>query len=533
MRDLFSGTGRLTRFLLRRERLMSAIWLVILVAFSVILAFGMGGMFTDEARVALAETLKNPATVVMMGPVYGADNYTTGAMYSNTMLLWICIAVAVMNIFLVVRHTRADEERGRAEVLRSLPAGRLAGLNATMIVAVVVNAALSLLTGFGITAVGAESMGFSASMLYGAVLGVVGLFFAALAALFSQLSSSSRGAMSLSFLALGVTYMMRAAGDMGNEALSLASPLGLAQRAQIYVENYWWPVLVILLEGIVLAVIAYMLNSVRDMDQGFIPAKPGRKEASVMLRSPSGLAFRLLRTSLIIWLIVIFAIAASYGSILGDIQQFVAESDFYQMLIGINDKFSTAEMFTAMVNAIMALISLIPVLTVIMKLRSEEKESRSEHLLSRVVTRTKYMAGYVSIAFVSSILFQLATALGLYSAAAAVLDKPIELSFFIKANLVYLPAVWIMMGIAVLLIGVLPRTVSAVWAYFGFVFFLAFVGRALLLPDWLKSLTPLNYIPVLPVDEINLATLAVLTVIAAALTAAGFVFYRRRDSVTI
>jgi len=530
MRGNLDNSGRLVRFILRRERVISTIWIVALVLFSVALAPGMGNMFDDEARQALAETLKNPAMIAMMGPVYGIENYTAGAMYSGTMLLWMIIAVAVMNIFLVVRHTRGDEEKGRAEVVRSLPTGRLANLNATMITAVAVNDVLALLTGLGIAAMGVEGMGFAASMLYGAALGVSGLFFAAVAALFSQLLSSSHGAAGYSFLALGVFYMMRAAGDMYSEALSLASPLGLVQRAQVYVENHWWPVLIMLLETVVLVVIAYALNAVRDIDQGFIHARPGREEASTVLRSSFGLAFRLLRNTLIVWVIVMFTLGAAYGSILGDIETFVAESEFYQMIIGANNDYSTAMMFTTMVTSIMALICVIPVLSAATKLRSEEKENRAEHVLARAVTRVKYMGGYVALAFASSVLLQCATAFGLYASAAIVLEEPIALGFLLKANLVYLPALWGMIGVAVLLIGLLPKATGAIWAYFGFSFFTVFIGRLLELPQWLSKISPFGYIPQLPVDSINYTALAVLTVIAAVLTAAGFAFYKKRDT---
>jgi len=535
MRGNFNNTGKFVRFILRRERIVSSLWVGLVTLFSVALAPGLANMFDAPARAAYVLAVDNPAMVAMMGPVYGAGNFTAGAMYSNTMLLWVIIAVAVMNIFLVIRHTRGDEEKGRAEVVRSLPTGRLSTLSATMITATVVNVALALLTGVGIGVMGIESMGFAGSMLYGAALGVSGLFFAAAAALFSQLSSSSRGGAGLSFLALGVVYMMRAAGDINSEALSLMSPMGLVQRAQIYVENHWWPVFIVLLEAAVVAAIAFALNAIRDMDQGFIHAKPGKREASRLLRSPFGLSWRLSRSTLIVWAVSIFVLGASYGSILGDIDTFVANSDFYAQIIGANPDFTTARMFVSMVTSIMAMIALVPVLTVALKPRGEEKEGRAEHVLSRPVTRVKYLSGYTVLAFVASILVQCATALGIYDAAAAVLPDPgdLTLGYLLKANLVYLPAMWVMIGVTVLLIGLLPKAANVIWGFFGFSFFATFLARVPgLLPDWIGKLTPLGWVPQLPVDSVNYGTLTVLTVIAAALTTAGCVFYRRRDMAT-
>jgi len=331
---------------------------------------------------------------------------------------------------------------------------------------------------------------------------------------------------------LGLCYMLRAAGDIGNETLSLISSLGLIHRTQPYIENHWWPVLVVALETAVLIAIAYALNAVRDMGQGLIPAKSGRRSASSALRSPFGLAFRLLRNPLFAWLAAMFMLGASYGSIQGDtLEQFIAESEFYQMMIGTNDTFSTAEMFTTMVNSIMALVCVVPALTAVLKLRSEEKEGRTEHVLARVVKREQYMAGYVGLGFVFAVLNQCATALGLYVSAMYVLPEPIALGFLMEANLVYLPAIWIMMGIAVLLTGWLPKATGAVWGYFGISFFAAFMGRILALPDWLMKITPFTYIPQLPADSVNYTTLALMTGIAVVLTVVGFVGYRERDTV--
>jgi len=326
--------------------------------------------------------------------------------------------------------------------------------------------------------------------------------------------------------------MVRAIGDINYEILSLISPLGLILRVQVYVQSFWWPVLIILSLSAVVMAIAFYLNSIRDMDQGFISARPGKKEASPLLKSPFGLTLRLLRNMLIAWVASIFIFGASYGAILGDIENFVANSDFYSQVIGSNPNFTTAQMFVSMVTSIMSLLAIVPVLTAVLKIRSEEKEGRAEHVLSRVVSRTKYLLGYVMLAFVASILVQCAIALGIYSAAAAVLPDPgdLTLGYLLEANLVYLPAIWAMIGITVLLIGLLPKASSAIWGYFGFTFFAVFMARIPgLIPDWLAKTTPFGFVPQLPVDSVNYTTLAVLTVIAIGLTAFGFVAYRKRD----
>ena len=545
MRGNFDNSGRLVRFILRRERIISVVWIVILVLFSAALAPAMSGMFSEPgARQQFAESFNNPVMIAMMGPVYGIENYTSGAMYSNMMLLWVIIAVAIMNIFLVVRHSRADEEAGRAEIIRSLPTGRLAGVNAVMISALIVNAALAVLLGLALGAASVNGMGFAASMLYGFVVGASGLVFAAIAAIFAQLSSNKGGATGLSFLVLGVFYVIRAAGDMqSNNVIACISPMGIAQRSQVYVGNYLWPVIVLLAEAVILAIIAYALNAVRDMDQGFIHARPGRSKAPQSLLSPFGLSLRLLRNMLIIWIIVMFALAASYGSVIADIPSFVGDSPEYLQVIGIPAEIVNTmtdagkakiivDYFGIFVTTMMTLICIIPVINAAMKVRAEEREGRSEQILALPVPRVKYLTGYVILSFAASIVIQFATAVGLYSATSLLESNPFTLGGLIESFMVYLPAIWVMIGVAVFIVGLVPKATGVVWGFFGFVFLVSFLGGMPdLLPGWLQNVSPVKHIPQLPLDDMTFAPLIILTVIAVVLTAAGFVFYKKRDSV--
>jgi len=82
-----------------------------------------------------------------------------------------------------------------------------------------------------------------------------------------------------------------------------------------------------------------------------------------------------------------------------------------------------------------------------------------------------------------------------------------------------------------LLIGLIPKIAGAVWGYFGFVFFASFMGEMLGFPNWLLSISPLHHISnVILGDDINFMPLAILTGIAAVLTAAGFVCYTKRET---
>ena len=400
--------------------------------------------------------------------------------------------------------------------------------------------------GLGLAVMRVENMGFTGSMLYGAAVFATGLVFAAVTALFCQLSQSKSGAAGYSFLALGVFYMLRAAGDMqGNELLSCVTPLGLAQRAQPYIENHWWPVLVLLLEFIVITAVAYKLNSIRDLDQGFIHARPGKREASPLLRSPFGLAYCLSGKTIIIWLIVMFILGASYASVIKDINTFVGGSPEYLQLIGMPAEVVASltdamkeemvqKYFMSFVASMMALVCIVPLLNVALKPRNEEKEGRAEHVLARAVPRTKYLAGYTILAYAASVVIQFATAIGIYSAAVPLMGdaNPFPLRELLKANLAYLPALWVMISVVVLLTGLLPKASGAVWGYYGFVCFASFMGEVIGLPEWLLKVAPLKNVSQVLLVDLDFAPLIVMTGIAAVCTAVGFIFYRKRDLVT-
>ena len=74
----------------------------------------------------------NPAAKAFSGPGHGLADYTYGAMMGNEYLGFMLIFVALMSVLIVVRHTRTEEETGRAELIRSGPVGRYAQLTAAL-----------------------------------------------------------------------------------------------------------------------------------------------------------------------------------------------------------------------------------------------------------------------------------------------------------------------------------------------------------------------------------------------------------------
>lgn len=112
-KDLYINTGKLVRFIMRRDRIRISIWIISIIVFTVLIASILPDLYATGAdRQIMAETMKNPAITVMLGPGYGLDNYTDGAMMAHFMLLFSAIATGIMGILFATRHTREDEEEG-------------------------------------------------------------------------------------------------------------------------------------------------------------------------------------------------------------------------------------------------------------------------------------------------------------------------------------------------------------------------------------------------------------------------------------
>lgn len=528
-RQLSYNAARYARFILRRDRLRIPVWLIALLAITLAVVPYFGQMTASGEYQAMAETMDNPAVIAMIGPAYGIDNYTTGPMMAHQMLLFTGLAVAVMSILFVSRHTRGDEESGRIEMLRSLPVGRLSNLSAAMLVAAAVNLLLALIFGLGLHAMGMEGADFNGSLLYGAVLAAIGIIFAAITALFAQLTETSRGAMGYSFAALGVLYMIRAIGDISSETLSWFSPLGWVLRAEVYVSNYWWPVLLTVAAALVISAFALYLNSIRDLEAGFIAAKPGRKYASSFLQSPLGLTLRLQRSLIIGWAATLFIFGASYGSVFGDMEGYFEANELIQQMLPSIEGFTITEQFMTLLMVVLSFTAAIPALLMILKLKGEEGKNRTEHLYARAVSRFNLLGSYLAVSLVFGALMLFLSAFGMWSAAVGVMDDPISFATFVNSAMVYLPAMWVMTGLAVFLLGFLPRATAFLWVYLGFSFFASYFGDLLQFPQWLIKLTPFGHIPQLPVDDMNFTVIGIMTVIAAGLAAAGFIGYNRRD----
>ncbi|MCI8669659.1 MAG: ABC transporter permease [Lachnospiraceae bacterium] len=491
-----------------------------------------GDLYPTQAdRQIVAESMSNPVMVAMMGKAYGKDNYSLGALMSQQSLLFTIVAVAIMNILIVNRNLRGDEEAGRIELIRSKSTGRLFNVLATTIVCVGINILLSLLVGLSLTALNIESINFVGSMMFGIVLGISGIMFAAITACINQLLTNSKASLGFSFAILGISYFVRAIGDIGNENVAVLSPLGWIMRAQVYVENKIWPVILSIVISVVFILLAFLINSKRDLGIGLFHEKTGRDSGSVFLHGPLGLVVKILRVEYLAWIIAYIILGISFGAMLEEIRtQLESNGLMLQILACDSNSGELLYQFINVITSIFAMITTIPVITTIIKIREEEITNRIECLISKSITRRKLLSAFLICSIFISIVLQLIFAVSFWISGNQVIgDTPFELSDMLKAACAFIPAIWIIAGAAIAVIGLIPRITILVWAFLAYSFFVSYFGSMLNLDKWMMKLSPYVNVPNTFADGTDWIKLVVFILISAILTIVGYLGYGKRD----
>ncbi len=185
-----AGTGALSRLAFRRDRIMLPAWVYLITVLVTTTAYALKKLYpTAAARAQLVVAGGgNPALRFLYGRLNGSS---IGALTVWRYGVWAAIFGALMTIFIVVRHTRGDEEAGRLELVGSAAVGRQAPLTAALLTAVTANVAIAALLCATLPATGLPVSG---SVAFALAIGASGLAFTGIAAVAAQLASGARGA---------------------------------------------------------------------------------------------------------------------------------------------------------------------------------------------------------------------------------------------------------------------------------------------------------------------------------------------------
>jgi ABC-2 type transport system permease protein len=222
------NTAILVRLWLRRDRIMVPLWVYGLTALVASTAYGFKSLYTTPGSIHsfAAGVAGNAATLAMYGPIF--DQNTLGGLVAWRSVTIAGALVAVMSILLVTRHTRAEEEAGRLELIGAGVVGRRAPLTAGLLVAVLANVTVAVLATAVLAAFG---LPFAGSVAFGLAWLASGLAFTAVAAVAAQLTESARTANGIAVAVLGAALSAAGGGRRGLGALAhlaVTDRLGLA-----------------------------------------------------------------------------------------------------------------------------------------------------------------------------------------------------------------------------------------------------------------------------------------------------------------
>lgn len=533
-----AGTGTLLRLALGRDRLRFAGWIagVVLLVASSYLAYDT--VFPDPATTAelTASFSSNTAFTLLLGEVH--DLGTPGAFTTWRSLGLSSVAVSLMAIFTVVRHTRAEEDSGRAELVASAVVGRHAALTAATLLAASACLAATVAVTLSLLAAslpdGAPDLG--GALALGAAIGATGLVFTGVAAVTAQLGSFSRTANALAGALLAVTYVLRGwgAASSGAEWVVWLSPFGWGEQVLPYLENRWVVLALPLAATGVALVVAHLVLARRDLGFGLLGARPGPATAAPRLASVWALSWRLGRVSVAGWTAAFVLLGALYGSVTASIGDIFRDNPALEQILQETGSSGATEdltlVFLGSVPTILALVATVHGVQRVLHGRTEELEGRAEPLLATSTSRTAWLASHGVAGLVSATLVYAAGIVPFALVTVATTDPgTVTVARLLAAGLVQVPAVWVVVGVAVALLGAAPRFLPVAWVVVAVTFVLTIFGPALGLPDAALDLSPFTHVPEYLTEGLRAVPLVVLAVVAAALLATGFVGVRRRD----
>jgi ABC-2 type transport system permease protein len=528
-----AGARQLIRFAVRRDRIMLPVWIYALTAIGASGGFGVKEIYkTPAARASLIRSIRHDeALSFLYGQLHGTS---LGAIVAWRYLSYAALAAGLMSIFLVIRHTRADEETGRLELIGSTAVGRHASLAVALTLASVANVLVLVLAAAVLAVSGLPLAG---AVAFGLGEAACGLVFAAVAAIAAQVSGTARGARGLSIAVLGVVFFLRAVGDSGGSHslswLTWLSPIGWAELIRPFAAERWWVLALPAAAAALGVAVAFALAARRDQGAGLIRPGPGPAHAGRLLAGPAGLAWRLQRAALTGWAagflaggLAIGVVANGVGQLIGSRTGAVAKT-----LVRIGAQHALTNAYLAACMSLLGMVAAAYAVAAVLRLRSEETDGHAEPVLAAPVSRLWWAGSQLLVVALGTVAVLVIGGFGMglgYGLASSALSQ--QLPGLTGASLAQIPAALVVAAVAAAAVGLLPRWSAGIgWAAVGIAVAVSVFGPAFNLSQALLDISPFTHTPKLPGGALTAAPLVWLSVLVLALVAAGLAGLRRRD----
>lgn len=523
---------------LRRDWRQLLLWIAgtALMAYASFIGVAQSYATLADRRNILAAALANPVILMFRGLPSGTSQ---GAFIAFEVLTWLAMLAAFMSIFLAVRHTRGDEEAGRADLISATPAGRALPTIVTIVHGALANVVLAVLVALALIASGLDPRG---SAISGAAAGATGIVFLGIGIAAAQLMRTSRAANSLAVWVLVAAFLVRGIGNVtGTPSSDLASltsgplawfsPFGWAEQSRPYDADTVWPLLLAVAVGLTLAAAATALQSVRDTGASFVAGRGGRATARSTLSSPRALVWRLSAGPIIGWVIggaLTGLLATTLSSV---VDQVVGENPAVAKIIeSIARGGSIDEAVITVFFTMLGIIAACGAVQTVVRARQEEANGTAEPVLAAPVGRVRWLGDYLMVAAVA-VLAVIAAAMGVgYLGVALSGGAPGLYRVVTVAGLGQLAAAAVFVALTAVIVVLAPRlTIVLSWALLLGATLLGLFGPLLGLPAWAANISPFAVTPIVSGDQVAMRGLLWLILVAVAGAAAALALMRRRE----
>jgi ABC-2 type transport system permease protein len=519
----FTGVPSLLRLALRLDRVRLSVWIAVLTLMMAYAPNAVKLAYPGEPqRLARVNLLKTPAGTMLGGPMFGGNETDLGAMMANELMLTLIVATSILSILTVVRHTRAEEEGGAAELVLSSVVGRYARTYAALILVGGVNAVLAVTMTLAMSAIGFSIVD-TAAMCLG--ITAVAMVFGAVAAVTAQLWRQGRTATGAAMATLALAALIRGIGDVidhSGSALSWFSPIAWAQQMRPFVDLHWWPFALLVALAIGLMVLAAWLESRRQYDDGNIPSSGERPNARP-ITGVFGLHLTLQRGQTIGWTVGLFLAGLAFGSMTKSLLDAAKGNPLLARVLatqGNDGVYTTLTQF-------LAAAATAYVVGAVLRVYSDEESALGEAVLAGAVSRWRWLFTAVASALVGSTVLMFFAGLGNGLGAGITLGERQTIARLTLAGLAYVPAMAVVAGVAAFAVAVRRSWIG--WLAVTFVVVSLYLGALLRLPRWLIDLSPVGRTTA-PANY-PVVALTVMVAVAAALTLVSGWIYRGRDAI--
>ncbi|HEY8701054.1 MAG TPA: hypothetical protein VIM08_08845 [Arthrobacter sp.] len=493
--------------LLRRDRWQLVVW-VLVIGFMALLSVGaIIKTYGDEASRADVLRLATATPAILMlrglprGPGQGA--FTFFAVFSFLSLL-----AGFMSAFLAVRHTRAEEESGRADLSSATPAGRWAPVVSTIVHGVVANVLVAAAISAGLTAGGLDPAG---SLVAGAAAGAVGVAFLGVGLLVSEFMSTSRGANGISSALVVLAYVLRGFGDatgrVGPDGMTMTaawpswiSPIGWGQQTYAYTENRLWPMLLPLALAAACIAVLIPLMSRRDVGASVLAERPGRADARPSLRGPLSLAFRLQSGSMVGWCLGGLAMGVLTGSLGAAVVAAADTNPVVTVALRAMIQAQGTSLTQLMVSALFSIAGILAAacgLQAVLRLRQEETAGTAAFVVAAPVSRVRWLASFVILGTISVLLVMSFAALGAWTSLVASGDTSSAVGDVWATAVNQLPAALIFIALPTAVFVLWPSATTPLgWGLLAAAVILGIFGGMVGFDKSVRDLSPFSHTPV-------------------------------------